>query len=85
MLKEPESNDLVDLCAGWYYSTIEAREVDHMSGLIKKLTWRDVKELLEYRPSPVPVRDLAAIAFVIDDTYITHCAKQREKNRSAQK
>lgn len=78
MIKEPESSQLVDLCCSWYYSVVEARANDNMNGVPMKLTWDDVKSLNEYKPSPVPIRDLAAISFSIDDAYIRFLVKQRE-------
>tara|TARA_B110000977_G_C11029531_1_gene474645 strand:+ start:1320 stop:1568 length:249 start_codon:yes stop_codon:yes gene_type:complete len=78
MITVPESDSFVDQCCSWYYSTIEARDIDYMSGMIKKMTWLDVKSLLEYRPIDLPIRDLAAMVFVIDETYLSHVSKQRQ-------
>lgn len=77
-MKVPQSNEFIDQCCNWYYSTLEAREIDYMSGMIKKLTWKDIKSLVEYKPTTIPLRDLAAIAFVIDETYLSTIAKQRQ-------
>jgi len=82
MMVEPESNQLVDLCCSWYYSVVEARANDTMNGVPMKLTWEDVKSLNEYKPSPVPIRDLAAVSFSIDEAYIRHLVEQREAARA---
>ncbi len=81
MIVEPESTIEVDSVIQWYYSTLPAREIDSMGGTVKKLSWRDVRDLLEYKPHPFPASDLAEICFAIDEVYINYCLKQREANK----
>lgn len=80
MLRQPESNETVDLCIQWYFSTVEARSYDYMSGVISKLTWNDVKSLVEYKYSPINIQELASICFTIDNEYIKVMSENRNKS-----
>lgn len=79
-LREPESNETVEEVIRWYFSTVEARDVDYMSGVIKKLTWEDVKSLVTYEPTWIGTRDLAKYAFIADVVYINDLQKQRDSS-----
>lgn len=80
MFNPPESNDTVDEVIRWYFVTTEARDVDYMSGTIKKLTWEDVKSLVSYEPTWIPTRDLAAFCFQADAEYISYIQKNKESS-----
>lgn len=78
MIKPVESNEEIDEAIRWFFVTLEARDVDYMSGTIKKITWNDVKSLVGYEPTWIPTRDLAAYCFQADSEYQRYIQKQRE-------
>ena len=77
-LKVPESNEIVDEVLRWYFSTVEARDVDYMNGIIKKLTWNDVKSLVEYEATWIATRDLAKYCFIADNEYVKFCSEKKK-------